>query len=155
MAADASATAALDRSAFPVPSYLPAPVRRVVPWARRHVARVASRYQVAIEDLWDEAITALVRASVYHDAPEQIAGTKDRYCQTAVHRACWHYVVRGHTRRQARGWREPISVDELELASASAEEEVMAREAAYLRAQDCRDQDSTALRARKTARSAG
>src|SRR5262249_32766201 len=178
-AAEDVQVAVADSSAFPVPGYLPSSVRKVVPWARRHVARVAARYNLPPDDLWDEAITALIRASVYPDDPGKIAGTKDRYCQTAIHRACWHYVIRGHERRRVRGLGQMLSLTAihegggptqgyvgrsstvqdpelaLEVAYASAEEEVMAREAAYLRAQHSTAQESTALRARKTARSTG
>jgi hypothetical protein len=52
----------------------------VLPWTRCHVARVAARYQASQDDLWDEAVTALLRAPMYLlDA------------RTAVRRACWRY----------------------------------------------------------------
>ena len=67
--ADARPAASLEAAAhFPVPAYLPALVRPVLPWTRRHVARVAARYQASRDDLWDEAVTALLRAAVYYDA---------------------------------------------------------------------------------------
>jgi hypothetical protein len=38
-----------------VPGYLPGLVGPLLPWTRRHVSRVAGRYQASIEDLWDIA----------------------------------------------------------------------------------------------------
>jgi hypothetical protein len=41
-----------------VPGYLPALVHPLVPWARRHIARVALRYGIGPDDLWDETMAA-------------------------------------------------------------------------------------------------
>src|SRR5262249_7182317 len=107
----------------------PASVRAVLPWARQHVVRVSRRYDVSVADLWDETVTALLRVSLHHDTPEQIR-RGDRYSRTAVHRACWRYVV-----RQAVKQPRLSDVDELgpHDVYASAEDEVMAREAMYVR----------------------
>ena len=57
-----------------------------------HTRRVSRRYPLASrEDLWDETVTALVRAAV-HYAPE--LGHFVPYAQTCVHRALWRYCVR-------------------------------------------------------------
>src|SRR5262249_29028700 len=101
-------------------------------WARQHVARVSARYGVGIEDLWNEAITALLRVSIHRaDNAHEIRGC-DHYCRTAVHRACWRYVVRDHCRRQRHGTR--VALDDVgecrELTAPSAEAEMIARDAA-------------------------
>ena len=56
-----------------MPAYLPDVARAVLPWAVNHTRRVARRYPLAsLEDLWDETVTALLRASVHYrsDFPE-------------------------------------------------------------------------------------
>jgi len=78
-------------AAFPVPPYLPAPARTILPWARRYVAITARRAHVPLTDAWDEAITALVRASVYFSPG---AGTFHAYAKTAVVRGLWRYCRR-------------------------------------------------------------
>ena len=116
----------------PVPAYLPPLVRPVLPWARQHVARVSARYGVSVQDLWDEAITALLRVSIHRaDNAHEIRGC-DHYCRTAVHRACWRYVVRDHLRRQRHGTRVPLEdvTQSAELTVPSAEAEAIARDAA-------------------------
>ena len=82
-------------------------------WARCHVARVAQRYNVHLDDLWDETVTALLRAAINFDAakaePKLIPGKSTpfgRYAATAVHRACWRYCVRG-----TQGRPPPVSLD--------------------------------------------
>jgi DNA-directed RNA polymerase specialized sigma24 family protein len=50
-----------------------------------------------IDDLWDETITALLRAALHHDGVRPFAG----YAHTAIHRACWRYVVRQAVKRPA------------------------------------------------------
>jgi hypothetical protein len=80
----------------------------VLPWTRRHVARVAARYRASADDLWDEALTALIRAAVYfkpqdpaayrstqYAQPLPAAKSFRYYAQLTVHRACWRYVIRG------------------------------------------------------------
>jgi hypothetical protein len=79
--------------AYPVPAYLPPIVVPVLPWARSHVARVMRVYGVGPSDLWDETLTALLRAAVYYNP--DIGTTFRHYAQRAVNRACWRYVVRG------------------------------------------------------------
>jgi Sigma-70 region 2 len=136
----------------PVPGYLPAVARPVLPWARRHVARVARRYHTGIDDLWDETIAALLRAAIYYDAA---SGPFAGYAHTAVHRACWRYVCRQIAKRPlllviasvdrdvgtgddaaqprqhgVRHLRDDYVDLDLELASPSAEDEVLARDAA-------------------------
>jgi hypothetical protein len=93
---------------YPVPNYVPAEVRPVLPWTRRHVERVTARYQASRGDLWDEALTALIRAAVYfkpqdpaayrstqYSKPLPAARSFRYYAQLAVNRACWRYVIRG------------------------------------------------------------
>jgi DNA-directed RNA polymerase specialized sigma24 family protein len=108
-----------------VPGYLPALVHPVVPWARRHVLRVARRYGLGPYDLWDETIAALLRASVSY-APT--TGAFGPYARTAIHRACWRYVVRGQRARPAVLLLEDIGEPQ-ELTAPSAEAEAIAREA--------------------------
>jgi DNA-directed RNA polymerase specialized sigma24 family protein len=126
-----------------VPGYLPAVARPVLPWARRHVARVARRYHTSEDDLWDETVTALLRAAIYYDGIRPFNG----YAHTAIHRACWRYVCRRiASRRQPlmlaivasstddvgddRHGTHTDEIDlDLELAWPSAEDEVLAREA--------------------------
>jgi len=50
-----------------------------------------------IDDLWDETITALLRAALHYDGVRPFAG----YAHTAIHRACWRYVVRQAVKRPA------------------------------------------------------
>jgi hypothetical protein len=76
---------------FPVPPYLPAPARTILPWARRYVAITARRSHLPAADAWDEAITALLRASVYFQPG---AGTFAHYARTAVIRGLWRYCRR-------------------------------------------------------------
>ena len=125
----------------------------LLPWARQHVTRVMRRYHLPPHDLWDETITALIRASV-HYVPCKGA-TFRHYAQRAVNRACWRYVVasavgaqRATGRTHERAPRpELCSLDAVELAWHSSEDEVMAREAAWLRVQQeqssVRPQDMT------------
>src|SRR5262249_37399609 len=56
----------------------------------------------------------------------------DHYCRTAVHRACWRYVVRDHVRRQRHGTRVALedATGSAELTAPSAETEAIARDAA-------------------------
>ena len=122
---------------FPVPAYLPALVRPVLPWTRRHVASVAVRYQATLADLWDEALTALLRAAVYYQPQDAATYRSDRYtkplpdaqsfryyAKIAVNRACWRYCLRGRRVRLVR-------LEEHSVESApSAEDEAIAREAA-------------------------
>ena len=139
---------------FPVPAYLPARVRPVLPWTRHHVARVAVRYQATLADLWDEALTALLRAAVYYQPQDATTYSSDRYtkplpdeqsfryyAKIAVNRACWRYVIRGQATRVRT---VPLDLDgatlpehhrahaglPAELLAPSAEDEAIAREAA-------------------------
>ena len=73
-----------------------------------HVVRVSRKAGVSLEDCWDEAITALIRAAV-HFRPEPPAGKgggRDgsaydpvkafgAYARLAIQRGCWRYCVRG------------------------------------------------------------
>lgn len=93
---------------LPVPAYLPEDAGPVLGWTKRHVAIVAARYGANLDDLWDEAVTALIRASI-HFRPEPPAGKGggrdgspydpvkafSAYAKLAVHRACWRYCIRG------------------------------------------------------------
>jgi hypothetical protein len=72
----------------------------VLPFARAYAAAAARRYQLPLADCWDEAITALIRASV-HFRPG--AGRFHVYARTAVIRGLWRYC-----RRPARCRMAPI-----------------------------------------------
>jgi hypothetical protein len=74
-----------------VPSYLPTPARAVLPFARAYAATAARRYGVPLADCWDEALTALLRASI-HFRPG--AGRFHAYARTAVIRGLWRYCRR-------------------------------------------------------------
>jgi hypothetical protein len=121
---------------FPVPGYLPARVRPVLPWTRRHVARVAVRYQATLADLWDAALTAPLRAAVYYQPQDATTYRSDRYtkplpdeqsfryyAKIAVHRACWRYCLRGRRVRLVGLEEHPVE------PAPSAEDEAIAREA--------------------------
>ena len=121
---------------FPVPAYLPALVRPVLPWTRHHVARVAVRYQATLADLWDEALTALLRAAVYYQPQDTTTYRSDRYtkplpdeqsfryyAKIAVNRACWRYCLRGRRMRLVGLGEHPLET------APSAEDEVIARDA--------------------------
>ena len=116
----------------PVPAYVPPLVRAVLPWARQHVARVSARYGLAIEDLWNEAIAALLRVAIHRAENAQDIRAGDHYCRTAIHRACWRYAVRDHVRRQRHGTRVALedATESVELMAPSAEAEAIARDAA-------------------------
>jgi hypothetical protein len=116
---------------------VPAEVRPVLPWTRRYVARVAVRYQATLADLWDEALTALLRAAVYYQPQDATTYRSDRYttplpdaqsfryyAKIAVNRACWRYCLRGRRVRL-------VGLEEHPLKTApSAEDEAIARDAA-------------------------
>src|SRR5262245_16504498 len=124
--------AVLAAGSCPIPDYVPPLVRPALRWARQHVARVSARYGVGIEDLWNEAIAALLRVSIHRaENAHEIRGC-DHYCRTAVHRACWRYVVRDHVRRQRHGTRVALEdvAQSAELTAPSAEAEAIARDAA-------------------------
>jgi hypothetical protein len=93
---------------------------------------VSARYGVGIEDLWDEAIAALLRVSIHRAANAQDIRAGDHYCRTAISRACWRYVVRDHLGRQRHGTR--VALEDVaqsgELMAPSAEAEAIARDAA-------------------------
>jgi hypothetical protein len=122
---------------FPVPAYLPARVRPVLPWTRRHVARIAVRSQATLADLWDEALTALLRAAVYYQPQDATTYRSDRYtkplpdaqsfryyAKIAVNRACWRYCLRGRRVRLVGLEDHPVET------APSAEDEAIAQEAA-------------------------
>lgn len=125
------------------------------------MARVARRYHTGESDLWDETITALLRATLHYDPT---TGPFNGYAHTAIHRACWRYVCRAiaspsrphwlvivpavlesidphdsqatQATRGLRAGSDEIDLDQsLEHAMASSEEEVLAREAVWLHAQ--------------------
>ena len=109
-----------------VPAYIPTVVCPVLPWARRHVAQVAARYQASLDDLWDEAITAILRAAVYY---EPATGAFGPYARTAVHRACARAVNVGQHRRRSRLATIPLdALDERDGGAPSAEAEAIARD---------------------------
>jgi hypothetical protein len=103
---------------------MPAIVDQLLPWTRRHVARVTARYRASLDDLWDEAVTALLSASVHW---QPALGAFGPYGRTAIHRACWRYVIRGHEHDPRLVPLEDAPLP-LELAAPSAEDEAIARE---------------------------
>jgi hypothetical protein len=111
---------------FQVPSYLPPIALPVVPWTKHHVARLAKAPNLNASDLWDEAVTALLRATVYYDPA---SGPFPPYARTSVHRACWRYVVRGARRLPPHLPYAP----ELDALEASPEAILLALEAAASR----------------------
>jgi hypothetical protein len=68
----------------------------------------------------------LLRAAIYYDAA---SGPFAGYAHTAIHRACWRYVVRQAARRPAMMTLEDAG-ECLELTAPSAEAEAIARDAA-------------------------
>jgi hypothetical protein len=144
-AAEPAKLAAHPADRYPVPDYVPALVRPVLPWTRRHVERLTARCQASRDDLWDEALTALIRAAVYFKPqdPAEYRSTQYAqplptvksfryYAQLAVNRACWRYVIRGQATqvrtvliKDAGGSRVPDA-----LTSPSAEDIAIVREAA-------------------------
>jgi hypothetical protein len=136
-AAEPAKPAAHPADRYPVPDYVPALVRPVLPWTRRHVARVAVRYQATLADLWDEALTALLRAAVYYQPQDATTYRSDRYtkplpdaqsfryyAKIAVNRACWRYCIRSRRVRLVGLEEHPVET------APSAEDEAIAREAA-------------------------
>ena len=98
-----------------MPSYLPEVARYVVPWARRKVLELAGKNpDVAVGDLWDEAVAALVRAAVYFDPETNRGAVTVRfadYAKTAVVRGLWRYALPNladgqHRQRRRRVWVE-------------------------------------------------
>jgi len=78
-----------------VPAYLPRDVLGpLIPWAQGYVKRLAAQTGAPLTELWDEAVTALLRASIHGDRVPGSAGSTigGRYGQTAVRRACWRYT---------------------------------------------------------------
>ena len=128
-------------------------MRPVLPWTRRHVARVAVRYQATLADLWDEALTGLLRTSIHW---QPALGAFAPYACTAVHRACWRYCLRGRRVRLVGLEEHPVET------APSAEDEAIAREAAHrvlvLRQHaalaDARGDDDTTSRLRAAASAA-
>jgi len=138
---DAPPAASLDATAqFPVPAYVPGVVQPVLRWTRRHVAHVAARYRASLANLWDEALTGLLRASIHW---QPAVGAFGPYARTAVHRACWRYVIRGQATQvrtvplelevaglpESHRWQER-AVLPAALIAPSAEDEAIACEAA-------------------------
>lgn len=87
-------------------------------------------YGLGPDDLWDETLTALLRAAV-HYKPD-VGTTFRHYAQRAVNRACWRYVVRDHVSRRRQGTRVALEdvAESSELTVPSAEAEAIARDAA-------------------------
>jgi hypothetical protein len=118
---------------LPVPGYLPALALPVLPFTRRLCTTVAARYQASLEDLWDDAVSALIRAAVYYDPA---GGPFGRYGRTAVHRALARAVHVGQKRgpragNQPRLPRHQVPLEDVlpgELTSPSAEAEAIARD---------------------------
>jgi hypothetical protein len=115
---------------LPIPPDLPPHARTLLPWVRRTVASTARTLALDPTDAWDEAITALLRATVYFRPG---AGTFATYARPAVSRGLWRYVARSalhHRRLTATIVHDPTTSP---LAtSPSAEDEALARETASL-----------------------
>jgi len=92
-----------------VPGYLPEIARPLTFWAKRHCIQVSRRYHAPVTDLWDEALTALLRASLHYSSE---IGPFAPYARTAIHRACWRYGIRGKYDRES----VQLSLESLELA---------------------------------------
>src|SRR5262249_6504566 len=155
-AAELASPAATQADRVPVPAYVPRELLGpLVPWSQRYVFRLAATTVASLDDLWDEALTALLRASMYGDPVPGACGNTigGRYGQTAVRRACWRYVMRGSVGRPT-----PVPLEDAaacpELAAPSAEAEALAREAAARRAWILREQAALAA-ARGTDDTAG
>jgi hypothetical protein len=144
-----------------VPGYLPENTRAVLPWTRRYVAKLAAQQAAPLEDLWDEAIAALLRAVVHYDPSSGYRFST--YACNSVIRGCWRYAARAQHRARKLGARHAI--DETlagELCAPSAEDEGIARQAAHralvLRQHaalaDARRDDDTASRLRAAASAA-
>lgn len=86
--------------AYPVPGYLPAPARTVLPWAKRKVAHLAAASRVPLADLWDEVITALLRADLTFRPG---AGSYTKYAQTCITRGLWRYSLPNTATTQTPG----------------------------------------------------
>jgi hypothetical protein len=108
----------------------------IVPWARRQVAKLSKSHPVDAGDLWDEAITALLRACV-HFKPG--AGTFAVYAKMCVTRGLWRYTLPTLTVRQTPGSRKRgahngynlrhVSLEDVkDMSVPSAEEIAIARE---------------------------
>jgi hypothetical protein len=111
-----------------VPGYLPQNARAVLPWTRRYVAKLAAQQTAPLEDLWDEAIAALLREGVHYDSSSGYRFST--YACNSVIRGCWRYAARAQHRARKLGARHAI--DETlagELWAPSAEDEAAAREA--------------------------
>jgi len=105
----------LERRDLPMPGYLAPIAWPELAWCRRHVNRVAGLYKVSLSDLWDETVTALVRATIYHDPAR---GPFKGYAHACVHRACWRYVVAPQVRPGRRAFAAAWGVPEfVELAA--------------------------------------
>ena len=164
-AAESSIPATGQADRVPVPGYVPREfLGPLVPWSQRFVFRLAATTGASLDDLWDEALTALLRPTIHGDRVPGACGNTigGRYGQTAVRRACWRYVMRGRVGRPT-----PVPLEDAaacpELTVPSAEAEVLAREAAGRRAwilreqaalADARGTDDTAGRLRAAASAA-
>jgi len=154
---------------YPVPGYTPAVVQPLLPWTRRHVSRVAARSGSGIDDLWDEALTALLRAAVYYQPQAASTYSSDRYtkplpdeqsfryyAKIAVNRACWRYCLRGRRVRLVGLEEHPVepapSADDEAIAREAARRAWTLREHAALAA--ARSDDDTTRRLRATASAA-
>src|SRR5262245_55956499 len=132
-AAELAIPAATQADRVPVPAYVPRELLGpLVPWSQRYVFRLAAPTGGSLDDLWDEALTALLRATTHGDrVPVGACGNTigGRYRQTALRRACWRYIMRGRLRRPT-----PVPLEDAaacpELTVPSAEAEALAREAA-------------------------
>jgi hypothetical protein len=115
---------------LPIPPDLPPHARSLLPWVRRTVSLTSRTLNLDPTEAWDEATTALLRASI-HFRPG--AGTFATYARTAVSRGLWRYVARSalHHRRLVALMAHDPSTTPL-LSSPSAEDVALARETASL-----------------------
>jgi len=112
--------------ALRVPSYLPAIARPLLPGLVTRCLQAAGAYHVSLEDLWDETITALLRATVHYDPS---AGPFGPYARTAVHRALAKACQVGMKRRRVKPHLLSLEhVPDLELTTESPETLAIATE---------------------------
>jgi hypothetical protein len=110
----------------------------LVPWTKRQVFKLSKAHPVDAGDIWDEAITALLRACVYFKPG---AGTFAVYAKRCVTRGLWRYTLPSYAVKQTPGTRKRgahngynlrhVSLDDVkDMSVPSAEEIAIARESA-------------------------
>src|SRR5215475_6166596 len=90
---------------------LPPAARTLLPFPRSYCRTAARRYRVPLSDCWDEAVTALLRASL-HFRPGP--GTFSGYARTAIVRGLWRYCRRPAQRTVSLDTVAPPSMPDVE-----------------------------------------